>query len=204
MRHPSATLIALLAISLSTISSLAQGKIEVFGGYSYLRPELTQIEAFQCMLLPCPLFVSAPLAVTTRQNLSGWELSATYLPVRWLGARADFSGHYGAALGSTTANVHTFLFGPEARWPGHVSPFAHVLFGGARVSSSAGSISNPPYNTLVSGSDVAFASAIGGGIDARVKSRLWVRLIQVDDLVTRFYSSTENQPCISAGLVVHF
>lgn len=204
MHKPSAMLVvALLTISLSAISSHAQGKVEVFAGYSYLRPELTQVETSQCMLPVCPLLVSV-LPVTTRPNLNGWAFSATYLPIRWLGARADFSGSYGAALGSTTANVHTFLFGPEARWPGHVSPFAHVLLGGARAGSSAGTISNPTYSTIGSGSDVAFASAIGGGIDVWVRSRLWIRLIQVDDLVTRFYSGTENQPRISAGVVVHF
>jgi opacity protein-like surface antigen len=198
-------MVAALAISFSTIFSYAQGKVEVYGGYSYLRPALTQTESFVCMQgLPC--HSALPLVgVTTHPNLNGWEFSGAYMVVPWLGAKADFSGNYGAALASSSANMHTFLFGPEVRWPRHVSPFAHVLLGGAHTSSSGGTISNnPAYNTVLSGSESAFASAFGGGIDAKVTSSLWIRLIQVDDLVTRFHSSTQNQPRVSAGLVVHF
>jgi hypothetical protein len=204
MRKLRLTMVAALAISFSTIFSYAQGKIEVYGGYSYLRPALTQTETFACVQSPCPLFVLPPVAVTTHPNLNGWEFSGAYMVVPWLGAKADFSGNYGAALGSSSANMHTFLFGPEVRWPRHVSPFAHVLLGGAHTSSSGGTISNSAYNTVLSGSESAFASAFGGGIDAKVTSSLWIRLIQVDDLVTCFHSSTQNQPRVSAGLVVRF
>jgi len=202
MRKLRLTMVAALAISLLTITSHAQSKIEVYGGYSYLRPALTQTEeqSFTCVLLPCPLIV-LPQAVTTHPNLNGWELSGAYMVVPWLSARADFSGNYGAALGSSSANIHTFLFGPEARWPRRVSPFAHVVVGGAHASSSGGTMSNAP---VLSGSESAFASAFGGGIDAKVTSSLWIRLIQVDDLVTRFHSSTQNQPRVSAGVIVRF
>ena len=199
-------LVAALAISLSAIFSHGQSKFELYGGYSYLRPAFSQNEAFVCTGVVCPInFLFAPANVTTHPNLNGWEASGAYRVSPWLGVKADFSGDYGTALGSSSANVHTFLFGPEARWPRHISPFAHVLFGGAHASSAAGTLSNnPPYNTVLSGSDTAFASAFGGGIDARVMPSVWVRLIQVDDLITRFGSSTQNQPRISAGLVVHF
>jgi len=199
-------LVAAFAISLSAISSDAQDKFELFGGYSYLRPALSQTETFVCTGGICPnAVVFPPAIVTTHPNLNGWAASGTYRVVPWLGVKADFSGHYGTALGSSSAKVYTFLFGPEARWPRHVSPFAHVLFGSAHAESSAGTLlNNPTYNTVISGSDTAFASAFGGGIDAKVTPFLWVRLIQLDYLMTRFNSSTQNQPRASAGLVVHF
>jgi hypothetical protein len=56
----------------------------------------------------------------------------------------------------------------------------------------------------LSKTDSAFALALGGGIDAKVRSSVWVRLIQLDDLVTRFQSGTQNQPRISAGVVIRF
>jgi len=207
MRNFVAILVAVFAISLSAISSGAQNKFELYGGYSYLRPALSQTEADICTGLVCPLssVVFPPVVVTTHPNLNGWEVSGTYTVIPWLGVKADFSGHYGAALGSSSANFHTFVFGPEARWPGHVSPFAHVLLGGAHASSNSGTLSNNPvYNTVLSASNTAFASAFGGGIDARVAPSVWLRLIQVDYLMTRFNSSTQNQPRVSAGVVLHF
>jgi hypothetical protein len=200
-------LVATFAISLAAISSHAQSKFELYGGYSYLRPAMSQTEADLCTGPVCPLssVVFAPAIVTTHPNLNGWDASGTYRVIRWLGVTADFSGHYGTALGSSSARVHTFLFGPEARWRGHVSPFAHVLFGGAHASSNTGTLSNnPPYNTVLSASNTAFASAFGGGIDARVVPSVWVRLIQLDYLMTRFNSNTQNQPRVSAGVVLHF
>jgi len=197
-------LVAAFAISLSPIFAHGQGKFELYGGYPYLRPEFSPTEAFVCTGV-CPGIAFAPAIATTHPNLNGWEVSGTYKVNPWLGMKADFSGHYGTALGSSSANVHTFLFGPEARWPRHISPFAHVLFGGAHASNNAGTLSNnPPYNTVLSGSDTAFASAFGGGIDARVTPFVWARLIQVDNLITRIGSSTQNQARISAGVVVRF
>lgn len=198
-------IILTLTVSFFATSSHAQGKIEVFGGYSYLRPAFGQTETYVCMLPICPALSSAPTTITTHPNLNGWGFSGAYMLFPWLGAKADFSGQYGTALDSTSANMHTFLFGPELRWPAHVSPFAHMLFGGAHAASGAGTIANnPTYNTIPGTSESAFAAAIGAGIDAKIKSALWVRLIQVDDLVTRFNAGTQNQPRLSAGVVVRF
>src|ERR1700735_844737 len=81
-------------------------KVEVFGGYSYLR------------------FDNSPSF-----NQNGWEISGQYKFAPWLGALADFSGDYGH-------NTHTtyFLFGPQVSWPARVSPFGHVLIGGGRAT----------------------------------------------------------------------
>jgi len=92
------------------ISAPAQGitdKVELFGGYSYMR------------------FGSSPST-----NLNGWELSGQYKVAKWLGGVADFGGTYGSG-----ASVHTFLFGPQVSWPRSISPFAHVLVGGSHFSS---------------------------------------------------------------------
>jgi hypothetical protein len=198
-------LVVAFAICLPAHSSHAQDKFEVYIGYSYLRPAFSQTEAFQCPLGVFCIATPKPTVVTTHPSLNGWGLSGTYKVIPWLGVKADFSGHYGTALGSSSANVHTFLFGLEIRRPRRVSPFAHIMFGSARASNNAGTLSNNlPYNTVLRGNDAAFASAFGGGIDVRVAPFLWVRLIQVDDLITRFNSSTQSQSRVSAGLVVHF
>jgi hypothetical protein len=144
------------------------------------------------------------LRVTTNPNLNGWEVSATLKLVPFIGMTADFSGHTGSALGKSSANYHTYLFGPELRLGRSISPFAHFLLGGAHVSASSATISGLPYNTVRGFKDTAFASALGGGIDLSVLPFIALRPFQIDFLTTRFGSSSQNQPRISAGLVLHF
>ena len=104
-------------------------KVEVFGGYSFMhndnRPD---------------------------GNLNGWELSGQYKFTGWLGAVADFDGHYGGG----TSVISQLLFGPQVSFPARVSPFAHVLVGGAHEHMNG------------VGSDTSFAAAVGGGIDAKL------------------------------------
>ena len=97
-------------VSLSARAQEPGDKVELFGGYSYMR------------------FTPSP-----NVNLNGWEISGQYKFTDWLGGVADLSGDYGSILG-TGASVHTFLFGPQVSYPARVSPFAHVLFGGSHFS----------------------------------------------------------------------
>lgn len=157
-------------VLVASISARAQGlgdKVEAFGGYSYMRTD------------------STPAA-----NLNGWELAGEYKFTDWLGAVADLDGHYGSP-GGTSSSLHTFLFGPQVSWPARVSPFAHVLIGGAHVS--AGSFS-----------DSAFATAIGGGIDTELVHGIYWRIAQFDYLPTHFGGAREDNVRISTGIVFHF
>jgi opacity protein-like surface antigen len=151
----------------ASIPAVAQDKLEVFGGYSYMR------------FRPSPDF-----------NLNGWEASAQYKFKDWLGGVADFDGHYGSPFGVSTS-VHSFLFGPQVSLPSRVSPFAHVLLGGAHFS--AGGVG-----------DTAFSMAIGGGMDYEIKQGMSWRIIQGDYLLTRFFSQTQNNGRISTGVVFRF
>lgn len=95
-------------------SAQAQGpgdKVEVFGGYSYMRTDDPSV------------------------NLNGWELAGQYKFTDWLGGVADFGGEYGSLFGPSTS-IHTFLFGPQVSWPARVSPFAHVLIGAAHADTA--------------------------------------------------------------------
>jgi hypothetical protein len=141
-------------------------KVELFGGYSYLRTN-------------SPSF-----------NLNGWELAGQYKVTNWLGGVADFDGHYGSPNGFSSY-LHTFLFGPQVSWPSRVSPFAHVLLGGAHVSS--GGLSN-----------TSFAMAVGGGIDTRLAHGVYWRVIQGDYLPTHFGNAWENNARLSTGIVFRF
>jgi len=83
----------------------AQGRVELFGGYSYER-----------------------LNTSLARNLNGVELTGQYKLKDWLGVAADLDGHFGSG-----ARTLHFMVGPQISWPGRISPFVHVLAGVGRV-----------------------------------------------------------------------
>jgi hypothetical protein len=189
----------------------AQDKIEIFGGFSYAR---VPVQIFNAIAIGGPIIVIPPgtcpvtgcppgvggVFTTDHVNTHGWEFSGAFKPIPWLGAVADFSEHYGSTHGSSL-HLNTYLFGPQVSFPARVSPFAHVLFGAAHES-----LSNPGVALGIPnlGTDTAFATAIGAGIDVKALPFLSLRLFQVDYLMTRFGGNTQNQPQASAGVVLHF
>lgn len=199
----------LLVFLVSSIPLSAQDKIEVFGGYSYVRDP---VQIFTPIGIAGPVIVTPPGTCpitgcppgigsfsTVHVNTHGWEFSGNYKFTDWLGGVADFSGNYGSTHGSNL-HLNTFLFGPQVSFPARVSPFAHALFGVAHES-----LSNSGVTGIANlGTDTAFATAIGAGIDVKVVPFVFVRLIQFDYLLTRFGSQTQNQPRASAGIVIHF
>ena len=171
----------------------AQDKVEVYGGYSYLR---ASIEVGQF-----PPAGPPPFNTTQHANLNGWEFSGQYKVLPFLGAVADFNGNYGTLNGSGVRE-HTFMFGPQVSLPARVSPFAHALFGVARESQDFAVASGPLGAGLFA--DTSFATALGAGIDVNLFPLVKLRLIQFDYLRTQLYGATQNQPRVSAGVVFHF
>ena len=199
-----AVLFKLSILLLSFVSlvapSRAQDKFELFGGYSYLR---ASVQVGQVGPLgpgtPCPPNCGTPPAISQHANLNGWEFAGQYKPLPFLGAVADFNGNYGTLDGAGT-RIHTFLFGPQVSLPGKVSPFVHALIGVAKESQDT--IPGGAFFSLHS--DKSLATAVGAGIDVKVIPFVSVRLIQVDYLRTQLHGATQNQPRVSAGVVLHF
>ena len=192
MRLFASIYILAFAVLLFATPSRAQS-IEVFGGYSYVRARVTFTQTILCPVPGCPTGTN-----TQNLNLSGWEAGGAIKILGPLALVADFSRTSGSFQG---ANVHlqTYLAGPQLRFPGRISPFAHFLVGAAHesVDTSAGSLTFGPTQS-------AFATALGGGIDLKVLPLISIRPIQIDYLLTHFNSSTQNQPRVSAGIVLHF
>jgi len=201
MFRPTPVLVAIAFSLFIPAIAAAQDNVVLFGGYSYSRPPVTVAES--CNLCAQALAVE----VTNNRNLNGWEFSGTYRFLPFLGLAADFSGHYGASVSGSSSSVHQqdYLFGPEVSLPRNISPFAHVLFGDSHQSIGAGPApgTGGAYSILA-GSTSGFATAVGGGIDLKLISHMWVRPIQIDYMVTRLHGGTQNQPRVSAGLVLHF
>ena len=151
----------------ASISAGAQEKVEVFGGYSYMR-----------------------LSTSPGANLNGWEISGQYKFTDWLGGVADLDGHYGSP-GGIGSSVYTYLFGPQVSFPARVSPFAHLLLGGAHFGAGGFGSSS-------------FSMAIGGGIDTELIHGIRWRIVQGDYLLTEFGSRAQNNARISTGIVFRF
>jgi outer membrane immunogenic protein len=161
-------------------------KVDVFAGYSYVRenPGPTSEDSF---------------------SLNGGSASVTYHIKDCLSAVADFGGYHNGNILGTGVNgtLSTYLFGPRISYRSyrHFTPFAEALFGVAHAGASiAGG---------ASGSQNAFAMAIGGGVDYRINNRFSLRPLQVDYLMTPFpegtpNNQTQNNLRASTGIVIHF
>ncbi len=163
--------------------------VEVFGGYSYLR-------------------VNPPSDMEDADavSMNGWDASVAINGNRWLGFVADFGGYYdsssvdfGEESYDQDVRIHSIMFGPRfAIRQGKVTPFAHALFGYARLTSD------------VEGEEVLhendFAMAFGGGVDINVNDRIAVRPVQVDYLAVKYGLTGDflNNFRYSAGIVFKF
>ena len=123
-------------------------------------------------------------------NLNGWEVSGQYKFAKVIGGVVDVDAHYGSPSGINTRTV-SFLFGPQISFPGRISPFFHVLVGAGHIDE----------NGIT---DTSFSTAVGGGVDTRIAPLISWRVIQVDDLMTRFFGGTQHNARISTGLVFRF
>ena len=122
---------------------------EVFGGYSYMRYNPTGVDV----------------------NLNGWDASVNFKLLPVLGIVGDFAGDYGSP-GGISSSVHTYMAGPQVSLPSRVSPFAHILFGGAHLSVSGET-------------DNSYAMEFGGGIDLHATHNFGFRLFAREQGISR-------------------
>ena len=194
--------VACIGCALLLFAGLASAQVpsgNVFLGYSYERTNSSALSS--------GLFTTT----VTNPNLHGWEASVEGKFVPFLGIVADVSGHYGSqsftenvpvpvgGSGPITVNVtgheQEYLFGPRLSVPvGKVRPFAEVFVGVAHIHTG-GSLPSP--------SNTSFAYAVGGGLDYRLFGPVAAR-VEGDYLRTKFYSSTQNNLRLSAGIVFRF
>lgn len=142
----------------------------------------------------------------------------------WFGFAMDLQG-YGAgnfrfsfppsstlpsgASGVTSANMFTYMFGPQVKFYGHkIEPFFHTLAGGAHSNFYANLATQAGLTGNVNTSGDGFAFAVGGGFDIPLSKRISIRPAEVDYLPTRFTNqfanNTQNNLRYSAGIVLTF
>jgi len=141
--------------------------VDIFGGYSYLNIDGN--------------------GVFNRQNLNGWEGSATFNVAKSFGVEGDASGYYkGNFLFFGSARDYLFLGGSRVSYRRF---YVHALFGADALF-------------IGSQEDTAFASAFGGGIQIPVRAKLSMRL-GADYLLTH-HNITQNDLRASVGIVYSF
>jgi len=156
-------------------------KVDLFFGYSYVR--------------------AIPGDGLDGFDNHGGTASAAFNLNRWFGVVADFGGYrFTEVLGvPVRGNIFTYLFGPRFsyRQNNRLTPFAQILFGGARISATFAGIS---------GSENAFAMTAGGGVDLNVHRNVAIRIVQTEYLLSRFTGLSgsreiQNNIRMSTGIV---
>jgi hypothetical protein len=120
-------------------------------------------------------------------NANGWNGAITGNVNRWLGVTGDFSGTYKGG-----GRLYSYMGGPTfSLRTKRVTPFTHVLFGGATACES--------------GCGSAFTMALGGGLDVNASNRFALRLVQADWMLFRAGGFTDKKNVrVSTGVVFRF
>jgi hypothetical protein len=109
----------------------------------------------------------------------------------WLGIVGDLGGYHSSPFGASL-NTFTYLAGPRISLRrDRVTPFAQVLFGGARVTAGAFGFS---------ASTNAFAVSAGAGFDLRISRHVALRP-QLDYFNFRSAGQSGNGGRASVGIV---
>jgi len=128
-------------------------------------------------------------------DMNGINLGITYYPGGgWIGVDGDFIGTFGSTPTCTTKFVMA-SGGPRFRWlgPRGIEVWAHGLVGYSNFL---------PQTAL--GNHSAFAFQAGAGVDLNIRQQRWAIRLAGDVIGTRYFSTGQYSPKVSAGLVYKF
>ncbi|HKQ73807.1 MAG TPA: outer membrane beta-barrel protein [Blastocatellia bacterium] len=186
------TLLLVLCLPLAASAQEEAPKVEMFGGYSFLRVNPGQgADGVSAHGFNTSLAGNITKNIGIVGEFSRFTKSANISDVINDPIFGSFEAH---------ARVSTFMFGPRFTLRGgNAEPFVHALFGGAHgnFKASAGGLSEE-----VSG--VAFAYALGGGLDIKAHDNFAIRIAQLDYIQARVAGQGLNNLRYSAGVVLRF
>ena len=155
-------MLAVCMIATAQAQDNPQPKVEIFGGYAFLHPGISE----------------DGVALPNSENYpGGWGAAATFMFAHHIGLTADFGGHYHtysltSPLAGEDVHLATITAGPHVEWrTTHITLFGEGLFGLHRIAVSNDSAFSP---------NNAFGEIVGGGVDAHVSRHFDIRLAQVD------------------------
>lgn len=172
-------------VFLVSLSAAAQdsSKIDLFAGYSYVH--------------------TSPGIALSSFNANGGVGSVAFNVTSWGSLVAEVGGIHASKIGSTDvdATAMTYMIGPKISLfhRSTLSPFAQALFGFTHT--------NPGFNQTTINHNT-FAMSPGIGLDWNATRHFGIRLGQMDYLLTRVPTSTNqvnwNNFRYSAGVVFRF
>jgi opacity protein-like surface antigen len=93
------------------------------------------------------------------------------------------------------------MFGPRVSFPaGKFRPFAEFEVGVGHVTRTGSGVAN---NVIGFASDTSYATALGGGLDYKIFSRVALRL-EGDSVRTHFFGAGQNNLRLSTGIAFRF
>ncbi len=179
-------LVAVLLLGFSVMAVAQDTPVaELFGGYSYFRPDTSAMDDEDDFSL----------------NMHGWNASVALNGNDYLAFVADFGGYYGKVdeEGEVDVNVkiHSIMFGPKASFRmGKVTPFVQGLFGYARTTATS------DVNDEEFVRENSFAMAFGGGIDININDVVAIRPAQVEYFGIKLGGDMTNNFRYSAGIIL--
>ena len=180
---PFAVILALFLISVPTAAQVKTEQKdfprgEIFGGYNYLR------------------------LLSGNGWLDGFTVSVTGNARKWIGFTTEISGDFGKDknYSGLRAHVYTLVLGPQfsarnGNWAWHM----HMLVGASNVAAGL----NLGNGLTVSGSKLALAGIVGGGMDwRRSKGHFGVRIFQLDYMPWLAFSRLSSNIRLSTGIII--
>jgi opacity protein-like surface antigen len=205
-------LIGACASAVSAQGTDDYNKVELYGGYSLGRMEsstssLSFVDpgggttTFSNLCSPETgevLGLNSQKFFCKRRTFNGFDASITYNMTKYIGIKADVTGHFKSdefvdvftppgvtQTISTKERLYNFLGGIQVKnnsKRARFKPFAHALFGAARLTSRQEQTLDlfPQFNFTAEDRETSFAMKLGGGLDVRVGRRVDVRLFELD------------------------
>ena len=178
-----ALLFAAIAVAPAVRAQEEPSKLELYGGYSYIR---FNINAKVNGQPPSQAF-----------NGNGGDGQLVYNVNTWLGVLGDVGGYWATNPNAQGAAI-PYLFGPRLSLRHSVvTPFAQVLLGGVVTSSGIAQI----------GWQSHFAMTAGGGIDVKISKHFSIRPVQAEYCLTKIpdaLNNRQNNFRFGAGIVFRF
>ncbi len=153
-------------------------RLEVFGGYSFVQ------------------FTNGG------GNIDGWNASFTGNPHPNIGIKAEVAGLYGRdrVLSNFKYRGYSFMAGPTVTTRNlPVGVYCHALFGVQYLRNTV-----TTYGMDFSGSVNALSMAFGSGIDWKPKSRVGIRLPQIEYLLWHKQGEWAHNVRLSGGVIFRF
>lgn len=202
-------ILLIFCVSIASAQSDEISKGEFFAGYSINRVDFGGSDD-----------PDIPDEINEGRNFQGFNASGVYNFSKYVGLKADVSGHYknfGATVPGFTnqpkikASLYNFLGGVQIKNNSKerkVKPFVHALVGAGVIRSKLNdSFCQEAFGTACPSefrdSETAFSMAFGGGLDIRASRRVSFRVFQVDYNPLRKDGATTSNVRFSFGIVFH-